>query len=118
MKKQKKLQYVKDLSKSGVGPLTPFYFDVLAQLANIPTRITFYELLRYFKSTRDALREALADAKIFVTQFLLYVKRKRTTITIIPQSSFPASFSPQKICKLKGNMTDPCITRDILDHLK
>ena len=49
-------------------PSTFFRFDVLAQLANIPTRITLYELLRLSKSTRDALREALADAKIFVTQ--------------------------------------------------
>ena len=49
-------------------PSTPFHFDVLAQVANIPARIAFYELLRPFKSTRDALREALANADIFVTQ--------------------------------------------------
>ena len=44
-----------------------FYFDVMAQLANIPTWITLYELLRLSKSTRDVLREALADAEIFMT---------------------------------------------------
>jgi len=44
------------LQKSGVGPSTPFCFDVLAQLANIPTRITLYELLGLSKSIRDALR--------------------------------------------------------------
>jgi len=36
VKKQKELQYVKALLKSGGGPSTPFHFDVLAQLANIP----------------------------------------------------------------------------------
>jgi len=55
MEKQKELRYVKALQKDGVGPSTPFHFDVLAQLANIPTRINFYELLRLFKYTRDAL---------------------------------------------------------------
>jgi len=54
--------------KSGAGPSTPFRFDVLAQLANIPARITLYELLRLFKSARDALKEALADAEVFITQ--------------------------------------------------
>ena len=48
--------------------LTPFYFDVLAQLANIPVRITLYELLRLSKSTREAQREALADTEVFLTQ--------------------------------------------------
>ena len=41
---------------------------MLAQLANIPARITLYELLRLFKSTRKALREALANVKAFMTQ--------------------------------------------------
>ena len=67
VKKQKEFWYVKALQKSGVEPLTPFRFDVLAQLDNIPTQITLYELLRLFKSTKDALREALADAEIFMT---------------------------------------------------
>jgi len=67
LEKQKELWYVKALPKNGAGPSTPFRFDVLAQLANIPARITLYEILRLFKSTRDALREALADAKVLVT---------------------------------------------------
>jgi len=68
VKKQKELRYVKALPKRGVGPSAPFRFDVLAQLANISARITLYELLRLSKSTRDALRETLADVKVFVTQ--------------------------------------------------
>jgi len=35
MEKQKKLYYVKALQKGGMGPSTPFCFDVMAQLANI-----------------------------------------------------------------------------------
>src|SRR3954468_13760655 len=46
----------------------PFCFDIINQLANIPARITLYELLKLSKSTREALREALADAEVFVTQ--------------------------------------------------
>jgi len=45
-------------------------FDVLAQLANIPARITLYKLLKLTKSTREALREALADAEVFMAQIL------------------------------------------------
>jgi len=56
------------LSRKAVRPSTPFRFDVLAQLANIPASITLYELLRPSKSTRDILREVLLDAEIFITQ--------------------------------------------------
>ena len=61
-KKQKELRYSKALRKENEeGQSTPFRLDVLAQLANILTRITLYELLRLSKSTREALREALAN---------------------------------------------------------
>ena len=50
------------------GSTTPYHFDVLAQLANILARITLYELLRLSKSTREALREALPDAEVFMAQ--------------------------------------------------
>ena len=68
VKKQKELRYVKTLQKGDVGPSTPFRFDIITQLANIPARITLYELLILFKSTKDALREALIDAEVFMTQ--------------------------------------------------
>jgi len=42
----------------------------LAQLANIPARITLYELLRLSKSTREALREALTNAEAFIARNL------------------------------------------------
>jgi len=40
----------------------------LAQLANISARITLYELLRLFNSTREALRETLADVEAFMAR--------------------------------------------------
>jgi len=53
-----------------------FHFNVLAKLANISARITLYELLRLSKSTRDTLREALADEEVFVTQIPATCKEK------------------------------------------
>jgi len=43
----------------------------LAQLANILTRIIIYELLRLSKPTREALREALTVAEVFMTRILV-----------------------------------------------
>ena len=69
MERQKELRFSKTLSKDiAEGSTTPYRFDVLTQLANIPARITLYELLRLSKSTIEALREALADAEVFMTQ--------------------------------------------------
>jgi len=52
---------------SGPGLDIPFDFDILAQLANIPARITIQELLRLSKEIREALRDALADSESFLT---------------------------------------------------
>ena len=68
MDKQKELCYVNALQKDNARLLTPFRFDALAQLANILAQITQYELLKLFKSTREALREALTDSEVFLTQ--------------------------------------------------
>jgi len=69
VEKQKELQFSKALPKDNAeGFSTPYRFDVLAQLANIPARITLYELLRLSKSTREALREALADTEVIMAQ--------------------------------------------------
>ena len=71
VEKQNELRYAKALLKDKLeGSLRPYHFDVLAQLANIPARITLYELLRLSKSTREALRESLADAEAFMAQIL------------------------------------------------
>src|SRR3954462_8663422 len=67
--KQKEVRYNRPLNKGkAVEVSQPFRFDIINQLANIPARITLYELLKLSKSTREALREALADAEVFVTQ--------------------------------------------------
>ena len=64
---QKEFWYAKALPKDKAeGSITPYRFDVLAQLANIPARITLFELLRLSKSTREALREDLADSGAFI----------------------------------------------------
>src|SRR3954463_6810811 len=67
--KPKEVRYNRPLNKGkAVEVSQPFRFDIINQLANIPARITLYELLKLSKSTREALREALADAEVFVTQ--------------------------------------------------
>jgi len=69
VKKQTELWYSKALLKNKAeGTPAPYHFDVLALLANIPARITLYELLRLSKSTREAMRKALAEAEVFMTQ--------------------------------------------------
>jgi len=71
VEKQKELRYFKALLKDKAKESSaPCRFDVLTQPANIPARITLYELLRLSMSTRKALREALADAEIFMAQIL------------------------------------------------
>src|SRR3954469_2159916 len=67
--KPKEVRYNRPLNKrKAIEVFQPFCFDIINQLANIPVRITLYELLRLSKSTKKALREALADAGVFVTQ--------------------------------------------------
>ena len=69
VEKQKEIRFSRALQKGiAEGSTSPYRFDVLAQLANIPARITLYELLRLSKSTREALQEALANAEVFMTQ--------------------------------------------------
>jgi len=71
VEKQKEIRYAKALPKDKAeGSSTPYRFDTLAQLANIPARITLYKLLRLSKSTRKALREALAYSEVFMARIL------------------------------------------------
>jgi len=66
--KQKEVRFDHILKKpSGLGLNLPFRFNILAQLANIPARITIHELLRLSKETREALRDALANSESFLT---------------------------------------------------
>jgi len=71
VEKQKEFRYAKALLKDKAeGSSAPYCFDVLAQLANFKARITLYELLRLSKSTREALREDLADAEVFMARII------------------------------------------------
>ena len=65
--KQKEVRFDHVLKKSsGPGLKVPFWFDILAQLANIPARITIHELLHLSKETREAIRDALANSESFL----------------------------------------------------
>jgi len=65
-KRQKQPRFAKPLLPNEVNqPPTAFHFDILKQLAQIPARITLLELLKLSKTTREALRKALADAEAF-----------------------------------------------------
>ena len=67
--KQKEVRFNKALKKNrSQGLNTPFHFNKLAQLANIPARITLHELLQLSKKMKEALKDALADSGFFLTQ--------------------------------------------------
>jgi len=58
VKKQKELWYAKTLPKDKTeGSSAPYRFDILAQLANIPARITLYELLEYLSQQEKLLEK-------------------------------------------------------------
>ncbi|ONK56581.1 uncharacterized protein A4U43_C10F10350 [Asparagus officinalis] len=64
------LRYSKALRKDTPESSKDYFrFDVLAQLANIPAKITLFELLRLSRLTREALHEALVDNEAFLTHF-------------------------------------------------
>ena len=90
----------------------------MTQLANIPARITLYELLRLLKLTREALREALADAEIFMTQLPAKPLEEDEKDCLHASNMPPASPSRQTTCRLRGNMIGPYTAQGILDRLK
>src|SRR3954465_5721326 len=86
-KKQKHLRFSRPLLPSETGqPATVFRFDILKQLAQIPTRITLLALHKLSSVTREGLREALADADTFVTH--VFTKETLTAINRANAISF------------------------------
>src|SRR5438270_7641847 len=86
-KKQKQLRFSSPLLPPEVGqPATVSCFDILKQLAQIPTRITLLELLKLSRTTREALREALANADTFATH--IFTKEALTAINRANSISF------------------------------
>jgi len=119
VEKQKKIQYAKVLQKDKAeGSSAPYHFDVLAQLANIPARITLYELLRLSKSTREALREALADAEVFMAQILAELQEKNEEDCFYASQHAPCITFTQGDMQVKGNTIYFCTSQGILDRLK
>src|SRR4051812_9846204 len=105
--KPKEVRYNRPLNKGkAVEVSQPFRFDIINQLANIPTRITLYELLKLSKSTREALREALADAEVFITQ--LPIGSTIDESHSLNVSSIPADivFTPEDI-QVRGRHARP-----------
>ena len=118
VEKQKELWYVTALQKGGMGPSTPFHFDVMTQLANIPAWITFYLALKAFQVYKGYLERSVSICRGFRDLDSCYMHRERWKPMPTPQSNFPTSPSPQKTCKSKENMINPRITQGTLDYLK
>ena len=78
--KQKEVWFDHILKKpSDPGLNMPFRFDILAQLANIPARITKHELLRLSKETREEL------GMHWLTQnYFLHICQKPLRMTLSP----------------------------------
>src|SRR4051812_4993200 len=58
LEKPKEVRYNRSLNKGKAAEVSqPFRFDIINQLANIPARITLYELLKLSKSTRRLLEK-------------------------------------------------------------
>src|SRR4051812_16410668 len=84
----------------------PFHFDIINQLANIPANITLYELLRLSKSPREALREALADAEVFVTQLPIGPTVKESHSLSNPRVLTDVVFTPEDM-QIQGKHDRP-----------
>jgi len=54
-----------------VGPSTPFRFDTLAQRANIPARITLYELLSESTPRREGVNRCSANLRQMIQNLKL-----------------------------------------------
>jgi len=104
----RELRCAKALQKDKAeGSSTPFHFDVLAQLANIPVRITLYEFLRLFKSMREAPREALADSEVFIAQISAGHKEEDEGHYLQTFKHFPCiPFTPEDM-QIKGKHDIP-----------
>ena len=115
MEKQKEIRYAKALPKEKAeGTSVPYRFDVLAQLANIPARITLYKPLRLSKLTR----EALADAEVFMAQISVEPHEEDKEHCLhASQDASCITFTPDNM-QVRGNMIGPYTSQGILDHLR
>jgi len=119
VEKQKELRYAKTLPKNKAeGSSAPYRFDVLAYLVNIPAKINLYELLRLSKSTREALREALADVEAFMARILAEPEEEYEENCLHVTQYVPCiTFTPDDM-QVKGKHDSPCTSLGTLDHLR
>ena len=103
VEKTKEPQYAKALQKDRVeGSSTSFRFDNLAQLVNIPVRITLYKILRLSKSTRKPLREALTNSEAFIAQIPARGEEEDKGHCLQTSKCFPCiTFTPDNM-QIKG----------------
>jgi len=90
------------------GLNAPFCFDILVQLVNILTRITLHELLYLSKRTKEALRDALADSELFLTQVPTPIKEDGVSCPqchLVQQQVPCITFTPKDML-LKDNRHD------------
>jgi len=89
------------------GSSTSFRFDILAQLDNILTKITLYELLRLSKSTREALREVLDDSEAFIAYILAGCKKEDEEYCPQTSKCFPCITFTYEDMQIKGKHDRP-----------
>jgi len=118
VEKQKELRYSKALPKDKTeGSSAPYRFGVLTQLATSQPGSP-YPLLRPSKSTREALREVLADAEVFMARILAESQEEDKEYCLNASQHAPCiTFTPEDM-QVRGNMIGPCTSRGILDRLK
>jgi len=124
--KQKEVRFDRVFKKTSGPELdTPFCLDILAQLANIPTRITIHELLRLLKETREALWDVLANLESFLihipeasendTQPLCpkchHVQLKMPAITFTAEDMFLKDNKHDRPLYYTGYISSTCIER-------
>jgi len=105
VEKQKEIWYAKALLKNKVeGTSAPYRFDVLAQLANIESRITLYELLRLSKS----IREALPDAEVFMARIPAEPQEEDKGDCLHASQHAPCIIFTLDDMQVKGKHDSPC----------
>ena len=67
---------------------------------------------------RDALREAMKTFELFLAQIPAMPEEEDDEHYPRPLDIPHASYSLQRICKLRGSMIDPCIIQGTLGHMK
>ena len=116
VEKQKMIRYAKALPKDKAErSSTPYRFDVLAQLANIPARLRALETIEVNKSSFES---SFTDAEVFMAQILAEPQEEDEEDCLHASQYVPYITSHQTTCRSSGNMIGPCTSQGISDRLK